>query len=66
VRTRLAAIAAAHRLVGVDLDLRAGPIATLLMGFKREQGTKPLKQATPLHRRLRKPMARATLPYDHR
>jgi integrase len=48
VRTRLAAIAAAHRLVGIDLDLRSSPIATLLMGFKRERGTKPLKQATPL------------------
>ena len=27
---------------------RAGPIANVLEGFKREQGVKPLKQATPL------------------
>lgn len=48
VRTRLAAIATAHRVAGVVLNSRAGPIANVLEGFKREQGVKPLKQATPL------------------
>jgi integrase len=47
VRTRLAAVATAHRIAGVALDTRAGPIASVLEGFKREQGVKPLKQATP-------------------
>jgi integrase len=47
-RTRLAAVATAHRIAGVALDLKAGPIANVLEGFKREQGVKPLKQATPL------------------
>ena len=47
-RTRLAAVATAHRIAGVPLDTKAGPIANVLEGFKREQGVKPLKQATPL------------------
>jgi len=47
-RTRLAAVTAAHRIAGVALDTKAGPIANVLEGFKREQGVKPLKQATPL------------------
>jgi integrase len=47
-RTRLAAVATAHRIAGVALDTKAGPIANVLEGFKREQGVKPLKQATPL------------------
>ena len=47
-RTRLAAVATAHRIAGVALDTRARPIASVLEGFKREQGVKPLKQATPL------------------
>ncbi len=47
VRTRLAAVATAHRIAGVALDTRAGPITSVLEGFKREQGVKPLKQATP-------------------
>ena len=47
-RTRLAAVATAHRIAGVALDTKAGPIASVLEGFKREQGVKPLKQATPL------------------
>ena len=47
-RTRLAAVATAHRIAGVALDTKAGPIANVLEGFKREQGIKPLKQATPL------------------
>jgi hypothetical protein len=39
-----------HQVAGCKLRYRprAGPIAPSLMGFKREQGTKPLKQATPL------------------
>ena len=48
VRTRLAAVATAHRVAGVALNTRAGPIANVIEGFKREQGVKPLKQATPL------------------
>ena len=47
-RTRLAAVGTAHRIAGVPLDTKAGPIANVLEGFKREQGVKPLKQATPL------------------
>jgi integrase len=47
-RTRLASVATAHRIAGVRLDTKAGPIASVLEGFKREQGVKPLKQATPL------------------
>ena len=48
VRARLAAIAAAHRIAGVPLDLRAAAISNVIEGFKREQGVRPLKQATPL------------------
>jgi len=48
VRARLAAIAAAHRIAGVPLDLRAPAISNVIEGFKREQGVRPLKQATPL------------------
>jgi integrase len=48
VRTRLAAVATVHRIAGVPLDTKASPIANVLEGFKREQGIKPLKQATPL------------------
>jgi integrase len=48
VRTRLAAVATAHCIAGVPLNTKAGPIANVIEGFKREQGVKPLKQATPL------------------
>ncbi|MGA7624388.1 MAG: tyrosine-type recombinase/integrase [Candidatus Acidiferrales bacterium] len=47
-RTRLAGVATVHRIAGVPLDTKAGPIANVLEGPKREQGVKPLKQATPL------------------
>jgi integrase len=48
VRTRLAAVSTAHRIAGVPLDTRAAPIATVVEGFKREHGIRPLRQATPL------------------
>jgi len=48
VRTRLAAVSAAHRVAGRPLDLRSGSIATVLEGFKREQSGRAARQATPL------------------
>lgn len=61
VRARLAAVAAAHRVAGIDLDLRHSAIATLLDGFKREQGVQSQTQAAPL---LFEILPRFTSAYD--
>ena len=48
VRSRLAAIAAAHRVAGIDLDTRHRFITAVLGGFRREQSVTPTRQAMPL------------------
>lgn len=48
VRSRLAAVAAAHKVAGIPLDLRSGVVTSVLDGFRREQGTRSRKQAAPL------------------
>ena len=48
LRSRLAAIAAAHRVAGVELDTRHRFIRAVLGGLRREQSETPTRQAAPL------------------
>jgi integrase len=48
VQARLAAIAAAHRVAGIELDTRHRLITAVLRGFRREQSARPTRQAMPL------------------
>ena len=48
VRSRLAAIAAAHRVAGIELDTRHRFIRAVLRGLQREQSDTPARQAAPL------------------
>lgn len=45
LRVHLAAIATAHRLAGLPLDLKHPRIAMVLEGLARTKGTRPLRQA---------------------
>ena len=47
LRLHLSAIVAAHRLLGRSLDVKSGPIATVMAGIARERGTRQ-RQVTPL------------------
>ena len=61
LRVHLAAILAAHRLVGLAVDVRHPAIATVITGIERTKGRAPGRQATPLLPDLLKPLL-ATLP----
>ncbi|ARJ66146.1 hypothetical protein WV31_10960 [Magnetospirillum sp. ME-1] len=52
VRLRLAAIVAAHRLVGLQLDSKHQAIASVLGGAIREKGSAPTRQAKPVRARV--------------
>src|SRR5689334_2888628 len=47
IRVDLAAIATAHRLAGVPLDLRDARLAPVLEGIARTKGARPQRQAAP-------------------
>jgi integrase len=48
IQTHLAAISTAHRLAGVEINLKHRTIRTFLQGLKRELGVRPIKEAAPL------------------
>jgi len=47
IRVALAAIATAHRLAGIALDLRHPRLAMVIEGVTRSTGVRPRRQATP-------------------
>jgi integrase len=59
LQVHLAAIVAAHRLVGLSLDPGHPAIAVLLDGIKRRKGTRPARQAAPITPDLLLRMVRA-------
>ncbi len=61
LRVRLAAILAAHRLVGFGLDVRHPAIANVINGIERTKGRAPWRQAAPVLPEFLKPLL-ATLP----
>ena len=63
VRSRLAAIVAAHRVAGIELDTRHRLIIAVLRGFRREQSATPIRQAMPL---LFEVLPRFLAAFDHR
>lgn len=61
LRVHLAAILAAHRLVGLMLDVRHPAIANVVNGIERTKGRAPGRQAAPVLPEFLKPMV-STLP----
>lgn len=59
LQVHLAAIVAAHRLVGLSLDPGHPGIALLLDGVRRRKGTRPSRQAAPISPAMLAAMVRA-------
>lgn len=59
LQVHLAAIVAAHRLVGLSLDPGHPAIALLLDGVRRRKGTRPARQAAPISPAMLAAMVRA-------